>query len=276
MAYFVYFGRTPSQGGMGYSIAHSPITSRRSNLETVVFAAFVKNSNEKIELPAEFNGVKTEQRRIGNLECSIVRSEFSHYKTLMKSRSPESKALYAGHILPEKQPQVVMGSLRQLAQVPQHLALASAERAEFLQEGEEFGMLLQYLPAGATTTAHLHTHKEGYFIIYGRAFAYPLNGNAQDGEAVPEFPLGWGKGGRERNLSNTLIVPGNTWHPLKGLEDSLIIIVAHRSIVEDQVSGTRNNHHHSMSFENFSKQFTVSGTQRSSGLSAAAREAGSR
>lgn len=238
MADFVYFERMPSSE-IGYRVFHSPSDSPYASLENAVFAAFIKSSGEEAELPAELEGMKAEQRRIGNIELSIISSEFSLYETPMKSKSPESEAQYAGHVL---------------------------------REGEEFGMLLQYLPRGAATTAHTHTHKEKYFIIYGCATAYMLDSNARPGKEASEFLLG--EGGRSRG--NALNIPGNTWHPLKGgSNDSLIAIVAHRSIVEDQVYGTANNHHKSLSFEAFSRKFTISGRQRMHGPFATGLEGGS-
>lgn len=222
MAGFVYLGRTPTQAGIGYRVVHfAPGMATRANLEDAVFAAFIKRIDEKVEFPSQFNGVRTEQRRIGNLELAVVHSELTHYDELRPSRSANSGALYAGHLL---------------------------------REGEQTGLLLQYLPRGAATTAHLHSHQEGYFRLFGLAFAYGLNGDAKPGEKAPEIQLGSG-----RRQNNALIVAGNTWHPLKGGEDSLIVIAADRSIVEDQVYGTRNNHHRSMSFKDFAKMYDTSG-----------------
>ncbi len=224
MAGFVCLQEAPPVG-LGYRVSHFRVDDPPKRLEHVVFAAFTKLTREPFILPESFMGGETKLHRIGNIDLAVVYSKLSLYPDPKPSRSAASGALYCGHFLPEDGNSVV-----------------EAPGSNLDQEG--FGMLLQYLPPGATTTAHIHSDPEGYYRLSGEATVYSLKGDAAPGEEAGRVQL-------SHHNTSAFIAKGNEWHPLKGVRDSLVIIVAHKSIVSDQVYGTRNNHHRSMPFAEF-------------------------
>lgn len=240
MADFIYVHQQPSSssGLPRYAVTHSKQHDQRL-VDGSVLAIHIKYDFEWLPpdewLPPVSGGKIVS---VGRLELAIIKSELEVYDKPELSRSGDSGALYLGHFLDVK-------------------------------GHPQFGMLLQYLAGGEHTSAHSHGCEETYVPLRGLASVFVLPDDVP-GRKAEEVRLGHALGHQA-----ALAVPKNHYHPLSALTASLTLIVTDRKVVEDQVYGTRNNHHRSMSFGEFSKNFIVSGTQRTHGPSAAAKEAGS-
>lgn len=212
----VNFLRVEGKAGSGYRVVREAQFNGQPSqgLEGAVFAALVRTKNQ----PKPLKGARV--IKVGKLELHVVSSILQIYDRHAKSRSPDSEAFYLGH---------------------------------FLQEGVDTGMLLQYLPMGAHTSAHSHDHSETYIMLTGMANLFLLPENAVAGQFAEEVRL------VSRATQRSIVtVSGNHYHPLVALEPSLTLIVAGYGVVHDQVHGTRDNHHNSMPFREFSERFIAS------------------